>query len=299
MAQYTGATIPDISQWRDMGLAGEVDDYTAGEPEEWRKYGLHDFGLLAESWGIMDGVGLGLAVEATPQLIGGQVVARTPLLELSPTDYQWMKVMRRPYNGMAALGDDGQVYEYDGSLGFFKKLFRRIKRGVKKVAKRIGGAIKKVIRKIPGGKFLIKLGGKLFSVAKKLVGPLMKYVGPLAKKLAPVAALIPGYGPAISAGLLAAGKISDLMKKTGTAIKTIKGVSKIAFRSKNDAISFATQLKKEAFKEAKRLQAGGKPHKLKLPKPKPIRRSMPRGRFPSSLSQRMRSRFSSAARRRW
>lgn len=281
MYRGNGTTIPDLSQWHDYGLAGITDDAAPGQmPEDFRRYARPDFGLLAETMGILDGVGLGFAVEATPELYGNQVLARTPLLELDPDDYRYVQVMRRPYEGMVGLGDDGQIYQYDGSLGFFRKIFRRIKKGVKKVAKRIRSGIRKVISKIPGGKYLIRLGEKIFSIAKKLVKPLVKWVGPLAKQLSPIAAIIPGYGPAIAAGLLAVGKISDLMKQTGAVIKTVKGAARLKFPSGQAGKAFVEKLRALAKAEKGRQERWGPPYKaiekLKQKAAKSSRRPMGR-----------------------
>ena len=267
MSQYGNrlGELPDLTKWHDYGFSG-VEDAGVREPDDWRTVGLPMFGAFAEYEGILSGEGMNLHIEATPELgPDGQVYARTPLLELAPDDYFYMKVMKRPYDGMLGLGDDGQLYEYDGLAGWFKKLFKKVKRGVKKVAKgvkrvgrRIAGGIKRVISKIPGGKYLIKLGGKIFKIAKKLVKPLMKYVGPLATKLAPIAALIPGYGPAISAGLLAVGKVSQIMAKTGAAIKMVKGVARLKFPSGSAARKMQQLLSVAAQAERKRQKRGGK-----------------------------------------
>lgn len=254
MAQF--AKTPDLSQWTDVGLGSS--ESTGQTPEDWRRYGLPNFGAYVDSHGIIDGLGLaGLSAEVTPQLYDGQLVARTPMIELRPKDYRYMQIMRRPYVGMLGLGDDGSIYEYQeapGMLGwgFFKRLWK----GVKSVGKRIRKGIRKVVSKIPGGKYLIRLGQKVFAVAKKFVRPLTKFVGKYAAKLAPVAALIPGYGPAIAAGLYAAGKIANLMNTYGVAVTSaVKGVSSLRFKSKGAAQKFTKALKHEAEK-AKRAKKG-------------------------------------------
>jgi hypothetical protein len=141
------------------------------------------------------------------------------MIELGGADYQYVATNGRPYDGMLGLGDDGEVYVYDGLGGWFKRLRRRIKRGfkkigrgirkvargIRKVRKRIQKGIRKVVRKLPGGKMLLKIGGKLRKVAMKVVKPLAKF----GRKLAPIAAMIPGYGPAIAAGLRIGGKIAQ------------------------------------------------------------------------------------------
>lgn len=249
---------PHTSQWRDYGLGG-VDDYPQNvEPEDFRTYGLSNYGAYAETMGLMsaDELETPLIAEVDQGLYGNRVLARAPMLELHPRDYKWMKVMRKPYDGMLGLGDDGMIYEYDGLGGFFKKLFRRAKKAVKGVARRVRKGIRKVVSKIPGGKYLLKLGRKVFAIAHKLVKPLTKFVGKYAKKLAPIAALIPGYGPAIAGALYSAGKIANLMNKYGAKIKGAKNtVRKLSFPSGDSAKQFQRALKKAASK-AKRRGAG-------------------------------------------
>lgn len=246
--------IPHNTQWTDYGLGG-VDDYPENvEPEDFRTYGLSNYGAYAETMGLMsaDELEMPLAAEVDLGLYGNRILARAPLMELAPKDYKWMQVMKRPYPGMMGLGDDGMVYEYDGTLGFFRKLFRRVKKRVKKVARRIRKGIRKVVSKIPGGKFLLKLGRKIFKIAHKLVKPLTKFVGKYAAKLAPIAALIPGYGPAIAGALYSAGKIANIMNKVGAKITGPAGsVRKLAFKSGKSAKKFRKLLKRAA-KKAKR-----------------------------------------------
>jgi hypothetical protein len=261
MSQY--GQIPDLTQWTDYGLGGEGEDAFSEnlrEPEDWRLYGLPEFGAYAEMLGFIDGCGMGIAAEVRPELYGRQVLARTPMLELSPRDYRYVKVMRRPYDGMMALGDTGEIYEFDGSLGFFKRIWG----GIKKVARKVRKGVRKVVSKIPGGKYLIKLGKKVMKVAKKFVRPLARFVGKYAAKLAPVAALIPGWGPAISAGLYGAGKIANLMNKYDIKITGAKGkVRKLAVKGDKKKAAkkmkaFQKALKRAAQKESRRQKKGGK-----------------------------------------
>lgn len=239
--------ISPMNQWQNSGLLGGDDGL---QPEDWRRYGVPDLGAYADRMGIMSCEGIGLAAEVDYEVIDGQVAARTPMLELAPEDYQHMARTGRPYDGMMALGDTGAVYEWDGDLGFFSKIVS----AAKSVVKKVGSAAKRVIKKLPGGKYLIKLGSKIYKVASKLVKPLVKYVGKYATKLAPVAALIPGYGPAIAAALYTAGKVAKLMKKYGVTYKGKKGgVRKLKFKSGSSAKKFQKALKKQA-KKAKKLQ---------------------------------------------
>lgn len=252
-------SIPHTNQWEDYGLGG-ADDYTIREPEDWRLYGLPNYGAYSEYLGVLsaDDLEMPIVAEVDQGLYGNRVLARTPLIELAPRDYKWVSVMKKPYHGMLGLGDDGMVYEYDGTLGFFKKLFRRAKKAVKRVARRVRKGIRKVVSKIPGGKYLLKLGRKVFKIAHKLVKPLTKFVGKYAAKLAPVAALIPGYGPAIAGALYSAGKIANLMNKYGAKIKGAAGtVRKLSFKSGKSAKGFQKALRRAAAK-AKRSGAGAR-----------------------------------------
>lgn len=244
----------------DMGLGG-IDTATPDNlPEDWRQYGIEDFGAYSEFLGIISGDEISPLAAEVDYFLGedGQLVAHTPLLELSQDDWQYVRTFGEPYDEMFALGDDGEVYYFDGNLGFFRKLARRIKRRVKKVARRIRKGFRKIIKKIPGGKKLIRLGKKIWKIAHKIVKPLVKFVGKYAAKLAPVAALIPGYGPAIAGALYSAGKIANLMTKYGVKITgPIGKVRKLKFKSANLAKKFQKALKSEAEKE-KRKKAGRK-----------------------------------------
>lgn len=241
-------------------LSGQDDfDYSPGAPLDFRKYGISGFGAFAESMGMLDlgDCSLGLAAEADIDQYGR---AHTPILEIRPSDYAHVKKFGRPKHGCLALGDDLEVYEYDQNLGFFKKLFKKIKKGVKKVTGKLKKVAKKLLKKIPGGKILMKLGKKIWKISKKIVAPLTKFVGKYAKKLAPVAALIPGYGPAIAAGLHTAGTVANLMNKHGVKVvsKDKESVGKLRFTSDKAAVAFKKDLVKEAKKAKKHGKKGGR-----------------------------------------
>lgn len=211
---------------------------------DFRKVAVKEFGAYAETMGIRGGRGL-LAEVETDQW--GR--SWTPILELAPHDYEYLNYNKKPYDGMLALSDDLTTYQYDSQLGFFKNLFKKIRKGFRK-------ATKAILKRIPGGKYLLKLGQKLWKITAKMVRPLMKLIGPIAKKLAPIAALIPGYGPAIAAGLHTAGKIADLMKKTGISLASSKkGVSRIAADNPKALVHFKRELEKSAAQEKKRIES--------------------------------------------
>lgn len=248
LGQEGTAMSPDVWQrppWRTYGQ--DSQDYSYGffgedgdgiPLQEWETVGLAGFGYLSPMMGDM---ATDIPVEVGPdQTMFYSGLARTPMIELSPEDYRYMQASGgRPYEGMMGLGDDGEQYVYDGLGGFFKRLFRRIKKGVKKIAKKvkrgirkvrkgfqkvlkkgfsvvrkIGGRIRKgiraVVKRLPGGKALIKIAGKIRKVAMKVVRPAMKFVGRYASKIAPIARFIPGYGPAIAAGLRVAGRVAKV-----------------------------------------------------------------------------------------
>ena len=217
-----GYSNEEIQDYTGLVGFGGVDQW--GEPDDWESVGLDNWGHLSPILGIINGDDLPLPVEVVTD---SQGLARTPMIELSPSDYNYVQVYKRPYMGMLGLGDDGTVYKWEdnsGMLGgWFKRLFKKVKKGIKKIGRKIKKGIKKVVRMLPGGKLLLKIAKKIHKVAMKIVKPLIKFVGKYASKLAPIAALIPGYGPAIAAGLHAAGKVAKLMTKYGVGFKGKKG----------------------------------------------------------------------------
>lgn len=253
-------------QWADLGpMLGFAE--TDEMPEDFRKYGLRDFGMYSETMGILGG--MGLAAEAQYQIINGQAVARSPMLELAVEDWQHLARGGRPYHGMLALGDDASVYAYDGLAGFFKRLWG----GIKKIGKKIGRGIKKVIKKIPGGKYLIRLGEKIYKVAAKFVKPLWKFVGKYATKLAPIVAFVPGIGTAAAAALFTAGKVVQLMDKYKVKLTGPKGkVRGLKFeKGKKSAAAFKRAMEQEAKKlKASRGRRAQKTQRRRAPMMKQI-----------------------------
>lgn len=252
---------PNIEDWQDYGLSGAAED-DGQEPVEWSMLGLNDWGYLntpqgkistTQMYGIIDGCNLqGLMAEVDDNDDWGGGYVRTPMLELALDDYSYVNKNGAPYDGMMALGDTGEIYAYDGSLGFFKKLFRKAKGAVKKLRGRIKGGIKKLLKRTRFGRFILKVGGKLHKLAMKVVRPLTKFVGKYAAKLAPIAAMIPGYGPAIAAGLMVAGKIAKTMQKYGVMTAGKKGkVRRLSFKNPKKMKPFKRALKKEAKRMAR------------------------------------------------
>lgn len=245
---YDGNPDYDLTRY---GYAGFASD---GEPAAWETVGVRGFGAYADQIEPMGG--FGLAAEVEPDQHG---LVRTPMIELTPRDHKFMRLHGVPYEGMPALGDDGSVYQWNGLGGFFKKIFK----GVKKLAHKAVGFAKKIIKKLPGGKYLVKFMDKLHKVAMKLIRPLTKWVGKYAAKLAPIAAMIPGYGPAISAALYAGGKIATLAAKYGMT-QSKKG--KVKFKDPKQAAAFRKELKQNAEQERADVRSGKKkPHPMRFP----------------------------------
>lgn len=255
----------NIEYWQDYGM-GAVTDEDTEEPAEWSTYGLSGWGWMdapgggkvssVAQYGIIDGLSLkGLAAEVDENDSWNSVAGtyRTPMLQTtSLEDYQYLKQHGTPYSGMIALGDTGEPYVYDGLGGFFKKLFKKVKKGVKKIAGKIKKGVKKLLKKTKLGRWLIKVGGKIKKIAMKIVKPLVKFVGKYAAKLAPIAAIIPGYGTAIAAALCAAGKVANLMQKYGVFTSGKKGkVRTLGFKNPKKSKAFMKAMHENAKKMKK------------------------------------------------
>jgi hypothetical protein len=258
----------NIEGWGNYGFGEDVgDEMSYGEPMEWGNIGLANWGWLPTAdgnrvsavgmYGIIDGASLGgLCAEVDGSDTWGYTqsgipLVRTPMIELSLGDYQYVSQYGRPYDGMLGLSDTGDVYQYDGLGGFFKKLFKRVKGAISKVRKKIKSGIRKLLKKTKFGRFLLKIGDKIHAVAMKIVRPLMKFVGKWAGKLAPIAAMIPGYGTAVAAALTAAGKIANVMKKWGVGTSGAKGsVRRLRLANPKDLPKFRAELRQEAAKMA-------------------------------------------------
>lgn len=244
-----GQDMPGVDQWQDVGF-GYAGDEFEGPPDDWSTVGPMGFGAYVGNMGIIDGQALaGIGVEVEEDNWNGVQGARTPMLEIKPDDYLYMSFVGQPYHGMEAMGDDGELYAYDGSLGrgFFRRMFRKVRKAIHKVRSKIKGAIKKVLKKSRFGRLLLKVGGKIKKIAMKIVRPLVKFVGKWASKLAPIAALIPGWGTAIAAGLAAAGKVAKLMQKFGVVTKGVKGaVRGLKLANPKQLPAFQAALKTEA-----------------------------------------------------
>lgn len=193
--------------------AGTEDDGVELSP--WDQFVFSGFGKYYGSLGaILDP---GIDIEMHPDDDLGDGTFRTPMLELSPFDYEYVKTVGFGYPGMMAVSDLGAVYEYvsDALGGWFKRIAKGVKSLGKKVGKKIGKGIKKgakagfklarskvksKLKSLTKGPFAatmdkwkgrIKLGRKLLSKTKwgravvkigdKVLKTGMKIVKPLAK----------------------------------------------------------------------------------------------------------------------
>jgi hypothetical protein len=260
-AGYLGA--PRFQEYDLAELDGCGVDGDGVSLENWDDTMLSGFGAYIPQYGIMDGPQIYVETDTYDDLGDGTV--RTPMLEFTPFDFDYLQQVNYPYPGMLALSDVGDLYEYDQLSGLFsrikrgfKKLGKKIKKGVRKVAKKV----KKVLSKTKFGRAIIKVAGKIHKVAMKLVKPLSKVVGKFAKKLAPIAAMIPGYGPAISGALMAAGKAANIVKKYGGKLKKVINVDqktgkrstgyKLDVKNPKKLRGIQQELKREAEKMKKR-----------------------------------------------
>jgi hypothetical protein len=253
----------NIENWGNYGFGADEAEMGFGEPVDWGTIGLANWGWIPTAdgnrvsavgmYGIIDGANLGgLCAEVDGDdtwgyTESGQPLVRTPMIELSLSDYDYVRRNGRPYDGMLGLSDTGDVYQYSGLGGFFKKLFKRVKGVISKVRKKIRGGIKKLLKKSKFGRFLLKVGGKIRKIAMKIVRPLMKFVGKWAGKLAPIAAMIPGYGTAVAAALTAAGRVAKVMQKWGVSTSGAKGtVRRLKLQDPKKLPEFKRELAAEA-----------------------------------------------------
>jgi len=226
-------TIQSFQEYDILDLEGAGYEGDGRQLIDWDSDVLLGFGSLIDTLGYINEPNVYVEVDQYDDLGDGTV--RTPMLEFSPFDYDYLTTVNFAYPGMKAISDVGDLYEYNPMSG----LFSRIRKGVRKIGKKIKGAVKKVggkiksgvsklasgakklLSKTPIGKAVVKIGGNLLKTGMKIVKPLSKMVGPIASKIAPVAALVPGAGPLVSAAMTAAGKVGPILKKYGGKLKEI------------------------------------------------------------------------------
>jgi hypothetical protein len=100
---------------------------TFGVPNEWSTVGLKDFGCSAPNMGILHGLGQYVEVDGQETAPWNNEAVRTPLVELRPSDFAFLAQYLIPYSGMRGVSDNGDIIEYDGLSGFWKKLKRAAK----------------------------------------------------------------------------------------------------------------------------------------------------------------------------
>jgi len=214
----------------DMGLAG-IDSYeTTGAPVSWNDeveplFGQGDF--IEELGYIGDASNVEIIME-DDDFDGDEYI--TPMLEFAPMDYQMIKNNGGiPLVGMEAISDLGDLYEYvpvptlDGRL---RRAFKRLRKRVRRRFVKIGRGIKRAIKKTRFGRAIIRLGKKIVSVSKRIIKKIAPIVGKWCTRLAPLAAMIPGFGPAISGVMLAVGTAATLIHKYGGKVVDIIGTIK-------------------------------------------------------------------------
>lgn len=197
---------------RQIGLAGSENDGA-----ELVDYGevICGFGSAAEELGYIDDPGVQCEMSGAEE-IGGYSV--NPVIELSGADFVRLRENNnQPWHGLLGLADDGSLMMFDANLGFFKRLRRRMRKGIRRVASRFKKIGKKILSVTPGGKTLMKFGRRILPIAKRLIKA--------GSKLAPIAAFIPGVGPAAAIALRAAGRGINVAERAQRLARRAQGRS--------------------------------------------------------------------------
>lgn len=228
MTQPSFYDFDDYSMSSGMfGAADLVDDSPASMPSvarlipDFQQHGIAGYGCYADVMGSTPGDRVPMIMaeydESDDAAMGNTGYVRTKHFEMTPDDYQYATQNGVPKAGALALADDGEVYQWNMDpgvgLGFFKKLFKRVRKGVRKVKKKLLKPLKKLFKRTKFGRALWKVGSKIHRTAMKITKTIIKKVGPIAKRIAPIAALIPGIGPAVAGALVMTGKVAEVMKK--------------------------------------------------------------------------------------
>jgi hypothetical protein len=177
------------------------------------------------------------------------------MLEVLPADYQHFRTHGVMPEGSLALGDDGTIYQYDGMDGIFKKLFKRVRKGIKKIRGKIKKGIRKLLKRTKFGRIILKVRDKIVGVMMKIVKPLMKVVGKWAGKLAPIAAMIPGYGTVVAAALTVAGRIAKTFNKVNAVMKDVVSPDGKGGEIKHKKIFFKTPAHEKKFNQLLKQEA--------------------------------------------
>lgn len=165
-------------------------------------------------------------------VIGDTGFVRVKSFALSPEDFGYVDAYGAPYEGMQALADDGDVYQW--SCDGFGSLWKKILRKNPKFQRIVG----KITRMTPGGR-------AAWWTHTKVAKPIMRKLEPYSKQLAPIAKLIPWFGPYIAAALEINGTVHEIKQKTGVKF-TKKG--KPIFKNKNQKENFQYLLNVAASK---------------------------------------------------
>lgn len=273
-----------------MGFLGVEDANTGMNPlYPWDQEVLQ-FGQYADQLGyIPDASSLMVEVNEADELQEGWV--RTPMLEVAPDDYSYIKSHGKPYNGCTAVSDIGQVYEWD-DMGALFSLFgqapkrrrrRRRRRGKKsavrtaappsrtaKVAsKSVKAKLPKIIKTIPTGA-LVKIKDTPITAAMKAVKPIIESVDYWARKLAPVAAILPGSGPSIRK-LIKLPKVKKVKKKK---IKKPTTLTKIGKKKKLTKKQISTRRKSAIARRKAREKKEAEAIRARAKRAAAIRRAM-------------------------
>jgi len=257
---YLGADYFEEGDLTMLGYCGVEGDNR--QLIDYRNYCDPGFGRYVPSLGVIDAPYL-VEVDESDNIGLGYV--KTPMIEFNPLDYAWLASGNCPYRGMQGVGDNGDLYEYvweqDGNLGGLRSFFKKVKKKVKKGISKVGSKVKKAMTKTKFGKAVVKIGGKVANTFNKVVKPMAKKFGPWMVRLAPMANAIPGVGPLVSKAMTATGKMGMAMQKFDSVAQKVKAVArgngsimdvvKVATRNPMDLTKNISDLAKEFKKMPK------------------------------------------------
>lgn len=203
---------------------------------------INGFGDVASCVGL-DGTGF-LAEYDDDDMIGDTGYVRMKNFHLAPEDFGYVEYYGEPYDGMQALADDGDVYEYQSTeMG---SLWKKILKKNPKFQRIVG----KITRMTPGGR-------AAWWTHTKIAKPVMKKLEPYSKQLAPIAKMIPFFGPYIAAALEINGTVYEIKQKTGVKF-TKKGKPIFKNKSQKDEFQYLLNVaaSKMSNKKAKKIVRG-------------------------------------------
>jgi len=172
-----------------------------------------------------------LAIEIMPEDYIDNQHAISPILALSPSDFEYISTVGFPYPGMIAQGNTGYIYEWTPAdravqLGYKPgDFFRAIGRGLKRVGNAIVSVVQwawdkveTVFQATKFGRWVLRVKDKVLEFVTNIVTPFAKVVGKWAPALAPLTALIPGIGPIIAAYVMSVGAAAKAYLKFGVPV---------------------------------------------------------------------------------